>query len=441
MPELNIFNDSQDKEAAKAVLVSAVFRFDDRDESDISLGELERLLETAGGQTVAVMTQTKTAPDSATYIGSGKVRELAELCRANDASLVVFDTELSPSQIRNIEKELNQKGDDGEKLSEITVIDRSMLILDIFALHAKTGEGKLQVELALLKYTTPRLTGQGLALSRQGGGIGTRGPGESKLESDKRHIKRRMDALEDELELLEKNRSNQRKQRDKSGLFKIAIAGYTNAGKSTFLNYLTGAGILAENKLFATLDPTTRKFELPSGNEILLTDTVGFIRNLPHHLIKAFRSTLDEVVYSDAVLVMIDASEPECHRQLAVTESLLDELGASGKPVLYVYNKCDVETDVTPKVKQDAGENNVFFISSLTGQGIDGLIARIEELVNDGKTTEVFLFPHNDQSQASVLYKSAVILDTEYLAEGVRFTATVDSKTKGILSRYLVKNI
>ena len=433
MPELNLFQDTQTEEITKAVLVNAIFRGDDKNDAEISLDELERLLETAGGQCVARMTQIKPAADAATYIGSGKIKELAELCQNNGADLVVFDTELSPSQIRNIEKEVNTED------TKILVIDRSMLILDIFALHAKTGEGKLQVELALLKYTTPRLTGKGTQLSRQGGGIGTRGPGESKLESDKRHIKRRMDALEDELDLLEKNRSVQRKQRDKSGLYKIAIAGYTNAGKSTFLNYLTGAGILAENKLFATLDPTTRKYELPSGNEILLTDTVGFIRNLPHHLIKAFRSTLDEVVYSDAVLVMIDASEPECDDQLAVTEKLLDELGASGKPILYVYNKCDVETDVMPKIKQDAGENNVFFISSLTGKGIDKLTERIEQLVNNGKTDETFLFPHNDQSMVNVLYKNAVILDTEYLAEGVRFKATVDTKTKGMLAKYLVK--
>ncbi len=434
MPELNIFNDNQDTDITKGVLVSAVFRGEDKDYAETSLDELEKLLETAGGICVARMTQYKTAPDAATYIGSGKLKELAELCQNNDAEIAVFDTELSPSQIRNIEKEIN---DICEK--QVLVIDRSMLILDIFALHAKTGEGKLQVELALLKYTTPRLTGKGLQLSRQGGGIGTRGPGESKLESDRRHIKRRMDALEDELELLEKNRSVQRKQRDKSGLYKIAIAGYTNAGKSTFLNFLTGAGILAENKLFATLDPTTRKYELPSGNEILLTDTVGFIRNLPHHLIKAFKSTLDEVAYSDAVLVMIDASESECDEQLAVTESLLDELGASGKPILYVYNKCDVETDILPKIKQDAGDNNVFFISSVTGEGIDTLISRIEELVNDGKTTEFFLFPHNDQSMINVLYKNAVILDTDYLAEGVKIQATVDAKTKGMLSKYLIK--
>ncbi len=433
MQELQVFNDNNNNEIPKAILVNAVFRGEDRESAEISLDELERLLETAGGECVARLTQYKTAPEAATYIGSGKLEELKELCANNGASLVIFDTELSPSQIRNIEKEIN--GED----TDIVVLDRSMLILDIFALHAKTGEGKLQVELALLKYTIPRLTGKGLQLSRQGGGIGTRGPGESKLESDRRHLKRRMDALESELEILEKNRSIQRKQRDKSGLFKIAIAGYTNAGKSTFLNYLTNAGILAENKLFATLDPTTRKYTLPSGNDILLTDTVGFIRNLPHHLIKAFKSTLDEVAYSDAVLVMIDASESECYSQLEVTEKLLEELGATGKPILYVYNKCDVESDTLPKLKQGAGENNLFFISAKTGEGVDKLIDRMEELANDGKTTEIFMFPHADQGQANVLYKSAVVLDTEYLAEGVKIKATVDSKVKGILSKYLVK--
>ncbi len=431
MPELNLFNETQHKETTKAVLVNAIFRDEDRKYAEVSLCELEKLLETAGGECIAKMTQIKSAADPATYIGSGKVKELSDLCKNNNADLVVFDTELSPSQIRNIEKEINDDSTD------ILVIDRSMLILDIFALHAKTSEGKLQVELALLKYTTPRLTGKGTQLSRQGGGIGTRGPGESKLESDKRHIKRRMNALEEELELLSKKRSIQRKQRDKSGLFKIAIAGYTNAGKSTFLNYLTGAGILAENKLFATLDPTTRKYELPSGNEVLLTDTVGFIRNLPHHLIKAFRSTLDEVVFSDAVLVMIDASEPECNEQLEVTEKLLEELGAVGKPILYVYNKRDIDVDFIPKVKQDAGDKNVFFISSVTGEGIEDLINRIEELVNNGKTVEFFLFKYNDRSLIDILYKNAVILETDYTDEGVIIKASVDKKTKGMLGKYL----
>ena len=262
------------------------------------LAELSRLLDTAGGETVAQVIQNKSTPDPRTWIGSGKVLEIAELCAANDVDLVVFDTELSPSQIRNLEDGISENG-------SVRVIDRSMLILDIFALHATTGEGKLQVELAQLRYTAPRLIGKGTQMSRLGGGIGTRGPGESQLESDRRHIQRRIRALEEELETLDRTRRTMRASRDKSGLPKIAIVGYTNAGKSTLLNRLTDAGILAEDKLFATLDPTTRKFELPTGESVLLTDTVGLIRKLPHHLINAFRSTLDEAVYADMLMIVM----------------------------------------------------------------------------------------------------------------------------------------
>ena len=310
MAEENIF---KKEESPKAVLVSVFFKGEDERENEASLGELEQLLKTAGGEVYGVMTQSRETPDVRTYIGEGKVEELKEICENNEIPLVVFDRELSPSQIRNLEKELEN----------VRVIDRTMLILDIFALHAVSGEGKLQVELAQLKYTIPRLSGKGAELSRLGGGIGTRGPGESKLESDKRHLKHRIAALEAQAEELRKNRSTMRRQRDRSGIFKLAIAGYTNAGKSTLLNFLTDAGILAENKLFATLDPTTRKFELPSGEEILLTDTVGFIRNLPTHLVKAFRSTLDEVAYCDALLLIVDASDPEYKNQIAVTQELL----------------------------------------------------------------------------------------------------------------------
>ena len=446
-----VFNRSDNNERTKAALVSACFMTDDRHENEISLSELERLLETAGGECVAKVVQNKTSPDPRSYIGSGKLKELSELCKNTGATLAVFDAELSPSQIRNIEKELNEKkkteDKDGENAESetkeekeeekhILVIDRSMLILDIFALHAKSGEGKLQVELALLKYTTPRLTGKGFQLSRQGGGIGTRGPGESKLESDKRHIKRRMDALEAELKNLDRTRETQRKQREKSGIFKIAIAGYTNAGKSTLLNYLTGAGILAEDKLFATLDTTTRAYTLPDGNEILLTDTVGFIRNLPHHLIKAFKSTLDEVVYSDAVLVVIDASESECHLQLEVTEKLLEELGAASKPVLYVYNKCDKEAEVAPVIKQDEGEDNVFFISAKTGEGIDKLVGRIQKLAGEGKKKKTYLFPHSEIGKANLLFDSALIREKEYTEGGLLITCEVDAKLEGIFRQY-----
>ncbi len=341
-----------------------------------SLEELWRLVETAGGEVAARMIQQKDHPDPATYIGSGKVKELSELCRTAEITLAVFDAELSPSQIKNIEDSM---GDD------VRVIDRSMLILDIFALHATSGEGKLQVELAQLKYTVPRLIGKGTELSRQGGSasIAARGPGETKLETDRRYIKKRIAALESQIADIARSRRTQRAQRDRSGMARVTIAGYTNAGKSTLLNYLTDAGILAEDKLFATLDPTTRRFRLPSGKNILLTDTVGFIRNLPHHFIKAFQSTLDEVRYADVIIMMMDASDSECTAQAAVTRELLAQLGAGEKPVLYVFNKCDVaektEDFIYPSI-DGADKENVLFISAKTGKGIDKLLNRLEEL-------------------------------------------------------------
>ncbi len=336
-----------------------------------SLDELERLTETAGGEVAARLIQAKDHPDPATYIGSGKVKELAELCKNVNITLAVFDCELSPSQIKNLE----------DLLGEVRVIDRSMLILDIFALHATSGEGKLQVELAQLKYTVPRLVGKGVELSRQGGSasIAARGPGESKLETDRRYIKRRIAAIEAQIAELAKNRRTQRAQRDRSGMRRITIAGYTNAGKSTFLNYLTDAGILAQDKLFATLDPTTRRFRLPSGETVLLTDTVGFIRNLPHHFIKAFQSTLDEVRYADVIIVLMDASDPECVNQAKVTIDLIGELGAADKPILYVFNKCDIALEgmEVPSI-EGASPENVFCISAKTGAGIPKLLLSLE---------------------------------------------------------------
>ena len=312
-----------------------------------------------------------------------------------------------------------------------------MLILDIFALHAVSREGKLQVELAQLKYTAPRLIGKGSEMSRLGGGIGTRGPGESKLESDRRHLKRRITQLEEELADLERNRQTMRVSRDKSGITKVAIVGYTNAGKSTLLNRLTGAGILAEDKLFATLDPTTRKYELPGGESILLTDTVGFIRKLPHHLIKAFKSTLDEAVCADILLIVIDASDPEAPEQLAVTEELLAELGTSGKPTLYVLNKCDLGAGtLTPGSSPDSRR---VFISASTGQGIEQLVASLEEMVLAGRSRRSYLIPHNEGGYLNILYKSATVESAEYVAEGTRVVATVDAKLRGMLKRFEIK--
>lgn len=411
----------------RAALVGIINRDCPEDEAERSLDELARLLDTAGGETVVRLLQAKETPDVRTYIGSGKVEELAELCRGNDIGLVVFDTELSPSQIRNLEDGL-----DGRR-----VIDRSMLILDIFALHAKTGEGKLQVELAQLKYTAPRLTGKGTELSRLGGGIGTRGPGESQLERDRRHLKRRIEALEDALDELERNRRTMRAARERSGIAKIAIVGYTNAGKSTLLNRLTDAGILAEDKLFATLDPTTRKYTLPSGEAVLLTDTVGFIRRLPHHLIKAFRSTLDEAVCADILLILLDASDPECGEQLAVTEQLLRDLGAAGKPTLYVFNKCDREAPDDLVVPAGIREGVVCHISAKTGEGVDDLVAQIEGLVMAGRRRLTFVIPNAEAGALNQLYQNATVESVDYGPDAITAVAVADAKTAGMLRRYL----
>ena len=394
-------------------------------ETEKSLAELERLVDTAGGIVVARLIQNKDTPDVRTVIGSGKVKELKEICEANEIDLAVFDIDLSPSQIRNLEDEL-----------DVSVIDRSMLILDIFALHAVTGEGKLQVELAQLKYTAPRLIGKGTEMSRLGGGIGTRGPGESKLESDKRHMHRRIAALEAELKVLDKNRRTMRAARDKSGIAKVAIVGYTNAGKSTLLNRLTDAGILAEDKLFATLDPTTRKFELPGGESILLTDTVGFIRNLPHHLVKAFKSTLDEAVYADVLMILVDASDEEYPTQLRVTQELLAELGAAGKPTLYVFNKCDRGMACPPSAVLNTDEEKTVCISAKSGEGVDELVETLENILHNGKTVATFLIPNAEQGALNILYKNATVEDMEYGADGVTVRATVDAKVRGMLRKY-----
>ena len=419
----------------RAAVVGIVTYENPQEACDASLDELERLLDTAGGQAVVRLVQNKETPDVRTYLGSGKVKELAELCRLNDVTLVVCDAELSPSQIRNMEDAL----DNGDPERTIRVIDRSMLILDIFALHATSAEGKLQVELAQLKYTAPRLIGKGLQLSRQGGSgsIAARGPGETKLESDRRHIKRRMYALEEELRAVELRRATQRKQRDRSGIAKVAIVGYTNAGKSTLLNRLTDAGILAEDKLFATLDPTTRKFTLPDGTEVLLVDTVGFIRNLPHHLIKAFRSTLDEAVYADIILMMTDASDKECEAQLAVTEKLLCDLGAADKPTLCVFNKCDKEADQLPTAPASIPRENVFYVSAKTGQNVEALVNRLGELVNESTSRVTFAIPMARQDVVAGLYRFARVEEVSYEDDVTLVTAVCDARAKGMYREWI----
>lgn len=414
---------------SRAVLVGVSTKDTSADEVERGLDELERLLDTAGGECFARVTQAKATLDPRTVIGSGKVEEISALCE-NNIDLVVFDMELSPAQIRNLEDGIGH---------DVRVLDRSMLILDIFALHAVTMEGKVQVELAQLKYTAPRLVGHGTEMSRLGGGIGTRGPGESKLESDRRHMQRRIHALEQQLEEMDKNRRTMRATRQRSGIPTVALVGYTNAGKSTLLNRLTDAGILAENKLFATLDPTTRQYTLPSGDKILLTDTVGFIRKLPHHLVSAFRSTLDEALLSDFLLIMIDASDPECKEQLDCTEALLEELGAADKPKLYVFNQCD-----KPEAKaafalpgKSAEQESAVFVSAKTGEGIDELLDKLTAMIHGGKTRVTFVIPNAKQGAMNILYANgAAIESVDYGAENVTVVAVVDERTRGALRDY-----
>ncbi len=420
MPEI------QNKEHDRAVLVGVIWGEETQKSVDESLDELEELLRTAGGEAVARLTQSKDTPDVRTVIGSGKASELAYICACNAITLVVFDCELTPSQIRNLEDILGE---------DVRVIDRSMLILDIFALHAVSGEGKLQVELAQLKYTAPRLMGKGTSLSRLGGGIGTRGPGESKLETDRRHLQRRVHALEAQIAEMDKNRKTMRASREKSGIVEVAIVGYTNAGKSTLLNRLCDAGILAEDKLFATLDPTTRKFSLPSGESILLTDTVGFINKLPHHLIRAFRSTLEEACCADILMIIIDASEEKFEAKLAVTEELLCDLGAADKPTLYVFNKCDKGIFALGSLGREAAQNTAY-ISALTGQGCEQMIEKLEGMVLADKKRVTYVIPNREAGVLNTLYKNATVESVEYGAEFITATALADAKARGIMRKY-----
>lgn len=423
-----MIHETEENKNCTAVIVGVELPQMKPGECDTSLDELERLAETAGAVVAARLTQAREHPDVRTVIGSGKITELHSICDECGAELCVFDCEMTPSQIRNVEDELG----------DVRVIDRSMLILDIFALHAATAEGKLQVELAQLKYTAPRLIGKGKQLSRLGGGIGTRGPGESKLESDKRHLARRIAALEAELETVENNRRITRAARERSGMPRVAIVGYTNAGKSTLLNRLTDAGILAEDKLFATLDPTTRKFTLPGGESILLTDTVGFIRKLPHHLVKAFRSTLEEAALADILLHIVDASDPEYPDEMRVTEDLLSELGAGDKPTLVVYNKCDREAEGIPApTLPPSAQNRAVCISALTGRGMDELTACLESIVREGKIRTVFRFPNSEAGQLSVLYRLTAVESVDYGDEYITAVAAADAKTRGVLAKYV----
>ncbi len=389
----------------------------------VSIDELEELAHTAGAEVFAKLIQKRDKPDNATYLGGGKLWELKNICDENEIDLLIFDGELTPSQQRNI-----------EKFTDVRVIDRTMLILDIFALNARTSEGKLQVELAQLKYSLPRLGGKGTEMSRLGGGIGTRGPGESKLESDRRHIHRRINAVEEQLKTLSKRRLLLRERRKKNAVTTVAIVGYTNAGKSTLLNALTNAGVLAENKLFATLDPTARALKLPDGRTVLLVDTVGFISRLPHDLVEAFKSTLEEVVYADLILNICDASDIEFEEHLKVTKRVVSELGASDKPMLTVYNKCDK----APNLRFFGETGNDVRISALNKIGLDNLLEKMCTLLENTRRKVRLLLPYSDGAVASKIRKEGAVITEEYRDDGLYMEAVLDGRFLNNIRNYIL---
>ena len=391
-----------------------------KDRMEESLSELSELLDTAGGETVGRVIQNLESINKATYVGKGKVEEIKFLAEELEADGIVCDDELSPAQLSNLKDEL-----------DIKVLDRTLVILDIFASHAKSSEDKLQVEMAQLKYRSSRLMGLGKNLSRLGGGIGTRGPGESKLETDRRAIRERVSQLRAEIEKVESSRDTLRKHRMSDGIPVIAIVGYTNAGKSTFLNKITDADILAEDKLFATLDPTTRSLKIPDGEEVLFTDTVGFISKLPHNLVDAFKSTLEEAKYADLILHVADASNPEVDEQMKVVYKTLEELKVVGKPVITFLNKQDKidEERIIKDLKADALVKG----SAKTGEGIAELLNKISEVLREGKVLVDTLLSYADTSKISVIRKKGQLLSEEYEGDGIRVKAYVPKAVAGQL--------
>ncbi len=391
-------------------------------DAEASLEELGELARTAGSCPEFTMMQKRPAPDSATCLGSGMAEEAAELVKREGLDLVIFDRELTPTQTRNL-----------EELCGVRVVDRTMLILDIFAQRAQSREGKLQVELAQLRYLLPRLSGKGVSMSRLGAGIGTRGPGETKLETDRRHIRRRISALKDQLSEVEAQRAVTQKKRRKNGMVTVALVGYTNAGKSTLMNRLTSAGVLAEDKLFATLDPTARALKLPCGKTVMLIDTVGLIRRLPHQLVEAFKSTLEQAAAADILLNICDASSPEAGEHLRVTEELLQELRrGEDRPVIPVLNKWDAvkEPDLSLRLP------GAVRISALNGQGIEELLKAVEDNLPE-KTFDVeLLFPFAKTGLAARLREEGAVLSEEYVPEGLKLTARVDERLYGAVKEF-----
>ena len=386
-----------------------------------SLLELQALLETAGGECVGSFLQSRSAPDPHSLLGPGKTEEIRLAAQAWGASMLIVDNPLSPSQLRAL-----------EEMTGLTVLDRSALILDIFAQRARSREGRLQVELAQYQYLLPRLSGMGTSLSRQGGGIGTRGPGETRLETDRRYIRERIDRLKRQLEEVRRVRDVQRRRRVKNELPLVCLVGYTNAGKSSLLNALTDAGIPANNRLFDTLDTTSRLLQLSDSAQAVLSDTVGFIAKLPHNLIDAFQATLEELGYADVLIHVIDASDPERTEHMEVVEQLISQLARPGTPVLECYNKCDVAADELLTRRE-----NTLAVSARTGQGLDRLLQAVEQALSRGLTAAEFLLPYPMASALDTLHTSAKVDDVQYEADGIHVRARVDEALLGRLRPYL----
>lgn len=415
------------EELEKAVLAGLSANSMEKKErsTEESMDELEALLETAGGICVGRILQNRHTPEPRTFIGDGKVKELKEIIDAQECTLAIFDNELSPSQIRALSEDLN-----------VRVLDRSALILDIFAQRAKTREGRLQVELAQYKYLLPRLTGMWKHLVRQTASsspIGTRGPGETQLETDRRHIRRKIEKLEQELEEVRRVRSTQRRRREKNDMPVVALVGYTNAGKSTLLNYLTDAGIPAVDRLFDTLDTTTRRLKIGEVLEVLISDTVGFIRKLPHHLVDAFKATLEELTYASLLIHVIDASNPLWPEQAEVVDRLIEQLGADATPRIEVFNKCDLST---ADIILPHGDN-VVRISAKTGEGINELLEKIEKELSRGKKRVTLHLPYDRSSLVQRLHNEAAVLRTDYTDDFIEMEAVVNPDTYGRVKEYV----
>ncbi len=407
----------------RIVLVGVAIAPVDVEEVEQSLNELSLLIDTAGADEAARVVQKRTSPDPATYIGKGKAEELHQLCLEVDADTVVFDDDLSTAQQRNLEKILGR-----------TAIDRSAVILDIFAQNARTQEGKAQVELALLRYRLPRLRGRGHSFSQQAGGIGTRGPGETKLEEDRRRLLKKMSSLEHDLDVLEKNRRTQRKSRQRSQLHTISLVGYTNAGKSSLLNYLTQAGVLVKNSLFATLDPRTRKLDLPGGESVLLSDTVGFVKKLPHQLIEAFHSTLEVVGESDLLIHVVDSSAENPSEQIQTVRAVLKEIGAGEVPELLAFNKCDLTTEAKRLCDTHPGS---VMISAVSGEGIDKLLMLAADRIRAiSKVVELFI-PTNRIDLIAALHREGEVVSEQWEEDQIIVKVRLEPNSIGKYNDYL----